>query len=84
MWLVPLAVIIANGLNYQGSQGSARTEHRIVAIGDCEPAAGAMNAATSGEPTMAGIISLARKLTQIWLAATVPNQVQFRLSTLQS
>lgn len=31
-----------------------------------------MNAATSGEPTMAGIISLARKLTQIWLAAAVP------------
>jgi hypothetical protein len=42
----------------------------VVAVGDCDPAAGAINAGTSGNPQMRAL--LASRLRSEWLAVSVP------------
>ena len=55
----------------------------VTAVGDCEPAAGALNAAASGNAQMRAILAGARVLCQQWLTVHVPrewNQDADRLS----
>ena len=55
----------------------------VTAVGDCEPAAGALNAAASGNAQMRALLAGARGLCQQWLAVHVPrewNQDADRLS----
>ena len=46
----------------------------VIAIGDCEPAVFATDAATSGEPSMRAILAEARRLTPGWLGVHVPRE----------
>eukprot|EP00965_Chrysotila_dentata_P122683 4054943-Pleurochrysis_carterae.AAC.1 len=40
----------------------------VIAVGDCEPAAAATNAATSGVPQMRALVKGMRELATQWLA----------------
>eukprot|EP00965_Chrysotila_dentata_P172923 5706871-Pleurochrysis_carterae.AAC.1 len=44
------------------------TAAAVIAVGDCDPAAAALNAASSGAAAMREIIKHARRLTSQWLA----------------
>ena len=46
----------------------------VVAIGDCAPAAGALNAASSSVPQMAELVRAARELVPQWLGVAVPRE----------
>ena len=47
----------------------------VVAIGDCKPAAGALNAAASPVPQMQGLVVAARAGVQQWLGVAVPREL---------
>eukprot|EP00965_Chrysotila_dentata_P022828 756834-Pleurochrysis_carterae.AAC.1 len=42
----------------------------VVAVGDCDPAAAALNAASSGAASMREVLRAARRLTAQWLAVS--------------
>ena len=44
----------------------------VTAIGDCDPAAAALNAASGGNPQMRALTGAARRLCSQWLAVSVP------------
>ena len=46
----------------------------VTAIGDCDPAVGAINAATSGNPQMRALLDAARVASSQWLAVSVPRE----------
>jgi hypothetical protein len=46
----------------------------ITAVGDCDPAVGALNAASSGNAQMREVLQPARELTGLWLAVSVPRE----------
>ena len=46
----------------------------VIAVGDCDPAARAINAASSGVPQMAHIIRAMRGITEQWLGVQVPRE----------
>lgn len=46
----------------------------IYAVTDCDPAADALNAATSGVPQMRRLLAAARSCSQQWLAVSVPRE----------
>eukprot|EP00965_Chrysotila_dentata_P063848 2115889-Pleurochrysis_carterae.AAC.3 len=50
------------------------TPQAIVAVGDCVPAAAALNAASSGATSMREVLRAARRLTAQWLAVSVPRE----------
>ena len=54
------------------AQGTAPVA--VTAIGDCDPAVGAINANSSGNPQMRALLSGARSLTPQWLAVSVPRE----------
>eukprot|EP00965_Chrysotila_dentata_P007489 243110-Pleurochrysis_carterae.AAC.1 len=64
MWATALAVAEARGT----------APRAIIAVGDCEPAAAAANAATSGVPQMRALVKEMRGLAAQWLAVAVPRE----------
>eukprot|EP00965_Chrysotila_dentata_P166556 5498871-Pleurochrysis_carterae.AAC.2 len=46
----------------------------VLSVGDCQPAAAAINAATSSAEQMRALLSGARGLTKQWLAVAVPQE----------
>eukprot|EP00965_Chrysotila_dentata_P165101 5452063-Pleurochrysis_carterae.AAC.1 len=64
-WAVAEAVRAATG---------ARAMRAVVAVGDCDPAAAALNAACSGAAAMREVLRAARGLTAQWLAVSVPRE----------
>lgn len=46
----------------------------ITAVGDCDPAAAAINAAASGRPQMRRLLRGARELCSQWLAVSIPRE----------
>eukprot|EP00965_Chrysotila_dentata_P046017 1529267-Pleurochrysis_carterae.AAC.3 len=46
----------------------------IIAGGDCDPAALAINAASSGEAAMRELLARSRRLTTQWMAVSVPRE----------
>ena len=46
----------------------------VIAVGDCEPAAVALNAASSPTPQMDHLLGAARALTRQWLGVAVPRE----------
>jgi hypothetical protein len=46
----------------------------VTAVGDCDPAVGALNAASSGNAQMRVLLRAARALTGLWLAVSVPRE----------
>ena len=57
--------------------------HAVISVGDCQPAAGALNAASSGTPQMAALLTAIRDSTKQWLGVHVTrekNQDADRLS----
>jgi hypothetical protein len=46
----------------------------VTAVGDCDPAVGALNAASSGNAQMRVVLGAARALTDQWLAVSVPRE----------
>eukprot|EP00965_Chrysotila_dentata_P208466 6184705-Pleurochrysis_carterae.AAC.1 len=48
-----------------------RAPRAVIAVGDCDPAAGALNAATSRVRQMRTLLAGARALTPHWLAVSV-------------
>eukprot|EP00965_Chrysotila_dentata_P106148 3506078-Pleurochrysis_carterae.AAC.1 len=46
----------------------------VISVGDCQPAAAAVNAATSGTAQMRALLQSARALTKQWLAVAVPRE----------
>eukprot|EP00965_Chrysotila_dentata_P055069 1827206-Pleurochrysis_carterae.AAC.1 len=46
----------------------------VVAVGDCDPAVAALNAASSGSAAMREVLRAARGLTAQWLAVSVPRE----------
>lgn len=61
-WMVPSAVAAAHG----------SSPRAVYAVTDCEPAAGALNSATGGNPQMRVALEGARRLARQWLAVHVP------------
>ena len=53
---------------------SGRQPHAITAVGDCDPAAGALNSVASRNPQMRGLLAGARALTTQWLAVSIPRE----------
>jgi hypothetical protein len=47
----------------------------VTAVGDCEPAAHALNAATSPLAQMRTLLQAARAISQQWLAVSVPREL---------
>eukprot|EP00965_Chrysotila_dentata_P038655 1283694-Pleurochrysis_carterae.AAC.1 len=60
VWAVAEAVSTAQG----------RRPRAVVAVGDCDPAAAAVNAASSGRAQMRELLGHARHLTTQWLAVS--------------
>eukprot|EP00965_Chrysotila_dentata_P079646 2627151-Pleurochrysis_carterae.AAC.1 len=60
------------------TQAAATAERRrpaaVIVVGDCQPAAGALNAATSLTNQMQALVRRARGLTPHWLAVAVPRE----------
>ena len=46
----------------------------VIAIGDCAPAAAALDAASSGVPQMEALLAAARTATRQWLGVAVPRE----------
>eukprot|EP00965_Chrysotila_dentata_P160270 5292480-Pleurochrysis_carterae.AAC.1 len=46
----------------------------VIAVGDCDPAAAALNSASSGAAAMRELLRGARMLTSQWLAVSVPRE----------
>eukprot|EP00965_Chrysotila_dentata_P123505 4082530-Pleurochrysis_carterae.AAC.1 len=46
----------------------------VIAVGDCDPAASALNAASSGAAAMRELLRCARRLTSQWLAVSIPRE----------
>ena len=61
IWAVPLAAAAATGLATEG----------VIAIGDCDAAAAATNAASSGKPQMRALLRSMRAECAQWLAVSV-------------
>eukprot|EP00965_Chrysotila_dentata_P147602 4873299-Pleurochrysis_carterae.AAC.1 len=64
IWAVAEALRTATGKRPQA----------VIAIGDCDPAAAAFNAASSGAAQMRTLLAHARRLTSQWLAVSVPRE----------
>ena len=64
MWAVAEAARLASG----------REPASITAVGDCDPAAGALNSVASRNAQMRGLLAGARQLTQQWLAVSIPRE----------
>eukprot|EP00965_Chrysotila_dentata_P203710 6181899-Pleurochrysis_carterae.AAC.1 len=64
-WAVAEAVSLAS----QGGKPVA-----IIAVGDCDPAAAALNAASSGAASMRELLRDARSLASQWLAVSVARE----------
>ena len=47
----------------------------VTAVGDCDPAAAALNAASSGTPQIRRLLRGTRQLSQHWLAVSVPREM---------
>eukprot|EP00965_Chrysotila_dentata_P126175 4170395-Pleurochrysis_carterae.AAC.1 len=50
------------------SDATAEPPEAVIAVGDCDPAAAALNAASSGVAAMRELLRHARGLTTQWLA----------------
>jgi hypothetical protein len=53
---------------------TGRSPTSVTAVGDCDPAAGALNSVASRNPQMRGLLAGARQLTQQWLALSIPRE----------
>ena len=76
-WAVPQAVLEACELPSHSRimpNGQPTADPPIIAIGDCQPAVCVIDAATSGEASMRGVLAEARKLTRFWLGIHVPRE----------
>lgn len=62
-WAVPLAAVEAGA-----------PKGPVYAVGDCDAAVGALNAARSGTPQMRVLIRAARRLSSEWLGITLPRE----------
>ena len=51
-----------------------KPHHAVIAIGDCAPAAAALDAASSGVPQMEALLAAARTATRQWLGVAVPRE----------
>ena len=51
-----------------------RAPTAVYSVGDCDPAAGALNAAASGNPQMRALLRPARRLASQWLGVSVPRE----------
>ena len=63
-WAVPEAV----------AQTLGQRPRAVVAVGDCDPAAKAINSAGSGVPQLASLVDSMRVATQQWLAVHIPRE----------
>ena len=54
----------------------------VISVGDCEPAANTLNAASSGVAQMRAVLSGARGLTRQWLGVAVPRELNVDADTL--
>eukprot|EP00965_Chrysotila_dentata_P129808 4290973-Pleurochrysis_carterae.AAC.1 len=54
------------------AHAAGRGPRAVVAVGDCDPAAGALNAATSRVRQIRALLGAARTLTPHWLGVSVP------------
>ena len=55
--------------------GLLSTTRAVVAIGDCQPAAAALNRASSGVPQLRALLRAARRSLQQWLGVQVPREL---------
>ena len=56
------------------AKARGRAPEAVVAVGDCAPAIGALNAASSGNAQMRSLVRAARRLSTQWLAVHVPRE----------
>eukprot|EP00965_Chrysotila_dentata_P246813 6207386-Pleurochrysis_carterae.AAC.1 len=56
------------------ARGMGRTPQAVVAIGDCDPAAAAIDAATSPRAQLRVLLAGARRLATQWRAVSVPRE----------
>ena len=57
-----------------GDASLAGSVAALIAVGDCEPAAAALNAASSPTPQMDHLLAAARALARQWLGVAVPRE----------
>eukprot|EP00965_Chrysotila_dentata_P103957 3432697-Pleurochrysis_carterae.AAC.1 len=66
---MPAAELFGSWAVAEAAAGAAgRAPRAVVVVGDCDPAAGAINAATSRTRQMCALLGAARALTRHWLA----------------
>ena len=51
-----------------------KPHHAVVAVGDCDPAARALDAASSGTPQIEALLAEARTSVRQWLGVAVPRE----------
>ena len=56
------------------ASGLRSVTRAIIAVGDCQPAAAALNRASSGVPQMRRLVQAARLTSQQWLGVQVPRE----------
>ena len=54
--------------------GGAGATKAVIAVGDCDPAADALNAASSGTPQMSHLLAAARCEVRQWLGVSIPRE----------
>eukprot|EP00965_Chrysotila_dentata_P235926 6201033-Pleurochrysis_carterae.AAC.1 len=57
-----------------GAESRGTRPFAVVAVGDCDPAAAALNSASSGAAAMRELLRGARQMTSQWLAVSVPRE----------
>ena len=70
---MPAAELFAQWAVLEAATGVS-TPTPVIAVGDCDPAAAALNAASSGVPQMAHLLSAARLNRRQWLGVSVPRE----------
>ena len=58
----------------QGVAPEGDTRRAVIAVGDCDPAARALDAASSSTPQMDHLLAAARRRVRQWLGVAVPRE----------
>ena len=77
MLSMPAAELFTGWAVVEAARDAAAVEggiRAVVAVGDCEPAAAALNAASSPTPQIDALLAAAREVTRQWLGVAIPRE----------
>ena len=77
MLSMPAAELFTGWAVLEAARDAATLEggiRAVIAVGDCAPAAAALNAASSPVPQMDALLAAARAVTRQWLGVAIPRE----------